>query len=204
MIFVICNMIFKFQQRRKLGMEWINQFDAFFANSANSLLKSAGSFFTPVFKGITIAGNYGIVFIVIAVILLIFKKTRKAGILALLAMSFGFIFTNLILKNVIARPRPFFDQNSIYYDYWVQAGSLSEKGYSFPSGHATSAAAFAMGLFLAFNKKWSWSFLLIPFLMGYTRIYFFVHYASDIVGGLSVGFSCGALSFLIFWLLDKS
>ena len=68
-------------------------------------------------------------------------------------MSFGFIFTNLILKNVIARPRPFFDQNSIYYDYWVQAGSLSEKGYSFPSGHATSLATFAMGLFLAFNKK---------------------------------------------------
>lgn len=104
---------------------------------------------------------------------------------------------------LIARPRPFFDQNSIYYDYWVQAGSLSEKGYSFPSGHATSAAAFAMGLFLAFNKKWSWSFLLIPFLMGYTRIYFSAHYASDIVGALSVGFSCGALSFLIFWLLDK-
>lgn len=120
-------------------------------------------FFTPVFKGITIAGNNGIVFIVIAVILLIFKKTRKAGILALLAMSFGFIFTNLILKNVIARPRPFFEQNSIYYDYWVQAGSLSEKGYSFPSGHATSLAAFAMGLSLAFNKKWSWSFLLILF-----------------------------------------
>lgn len=39
--------------------------------------------------------------------------------------------------------------------------------------------------------------------MGYTRIYFFVHYAGDIVGGLLVGFSCGALSFLIFWLLDK-
>lgn len=159
--------------------------------------------FTPVFKDITIAGNNGIVFIVIAVILLIFKKTRKAGILALLAMAFGFIFTNLILKNVIARPRPFFDQNSIYYDYWVQAGSLSEKGYSFPSGHVTSLAAFAMGLFLAFNKKWSWPFLLIPLLMGYTRIYFFVHYASDIVSGLLVGFSCGALSFLIFWLLDK-
>lgn len=196
-------MIFKFQQRRKFGMEWINQFDEFFANSANSLLKSAGYFFTPVFKGITVAGNNGIVFIVIAVILLIFKKTRKAGILALLAMSFGFIFTNLILKNVIARPRPFFDQNSIYYDYWVQAGSLLEKGYSFPSGHTTSAAAFAMGLFLAFSKKWSWPFLLIPLLMGYTRIYFSVHYASDIVGGLLVGFSCGALSFLIFWLLDK-
>lgn len=60
-----------------------------------------------------------------------------------------------------------------------------------------------MGLFLTFNKKWSWSFLLIPFLMGYTRIYFFVHYASDIVGGLAVGFSCGALSLLIFWLLEK-
>lgn len=81
-------MEFKFQQRRKLGMEWINQFDVFFANSANSLLKSAGSFFTLVFKG-------------------------------------------------------------------------------------------------------------------YTRIYFSVYYASDIVGGLSMGFSCGALSFLTFWLLDK-
>lgn len=85
---------------------------------------------------------------------------------------------------LIARPRFFFDQNSIYYDYRVQAGSLSEKGYSFPSGHATSIAAFAMGLFLAFNKKWSWSFLWISFLMGYTRIYFSVHYASDIVGGI--------------------
>ena len=104
---------------------------------------------------------------------------------------------------LIARPRLFFDQNSIYYDYWVQAGSLSKKGYSFPSGHATSLAAFAMELFLAFNKKWSWSFLLIPFLMGYTRIYFSVHYASDIVSGLSVEFSCGALRLLIFWLLDK-
>ena len=76
-------MKFKFQQRRKLGIEWINQFDVFFANSANSLLKSAESFFTPVFKG-------------------------------------------------------------------------------------------------------------------YTRIYFSVHYASDIAGGLPVEFSCGALSFLIF------
>lgn len=54
---------------------------------------------------------------------------------------------------LIARPRPFFDRNSIYYDYWVQAGSLSEKGYSFSSGHATSIAAFAMRLFLAFNKN---------------------------------------------------
>lgn len=83
-------------------------------------------------------------------------------------MSFGFIFTNLILKNVIARPRPFFDQNSIYYDYWVQAGSLSEKGYSFPSGHATSAAAFAMGLFLAFNKK---MVLVFPFDSFFDGIY---------------------------------
>lgn len=46
-------MEFKSQQRRKLGIEWINQFDVFFANSANSLLKSAGSFFTLVFKGYT-------------------------------------------------------------------------------------------------------------------------------------------------------
>lgn len=34
-------------------MEWINQFDVFFVNSANNLLKSAGYFFTPVFKGYT-------------------------------------------------------------------------------------------------------------------------------------------------------
>lgn len=136
-------------------------------------LKIAGSFFTPVFKGITIAGNYGIVFIVIALILLIFKKTRKAGILALLAMSFGFIFTNLILKNVIERPRPFFDQNSIYYDCWVQAGSLSEKGYSFPSGHATSLAAFAMGLFLAFNKKMVLAFPFDSFFDGIHKNLFF-------------------------------
>ena len=99
---------------------------------------------------------------------------------------------------LIARPRPFFDQNLIYYDYWAQAGSLLEKGYSFPSRHATSLA-FAMGLLLAFNKKWSWSFLLIPFLMGYTRIYFSAHYASDIVGGIFMR----CFKVLDIWLLDK-
>lgn len=74
---------------------------------------------------------------------------------------------------LIARPRPFFDRNSIYYDYWVQARSLSEKGYSFPSGHATSLAAFLMGLSLAFSKKMVLVFLFDSFFDGIHKNLFF-------------------------------
>lgn len=178
-------------------MSWIYPFDLWFARIANYLLRSAGGFFTPALKVVTLSGNGGIVFIVAALCMLLFKKTRKCGVSALFALAFGVIITNLFLKNVIARPRPFENLQSTFYNFWVQAGSLAESGYSFPSGHTTAAAAFATALFFSFRKRFSWTAFLIPVVMGFSRIYFGVHFASDVLAGIFVGIICGSFGAMI-------
>ncbi len=182
------------------------EFDLTIARFFASLREGAGVFFTPFFKVITYFGTAGLGFIITALILLLFRKTRKLGITSLVALLFGAILTNLMLKNIVARPRPFADEASEFYTIWKNAGSLWESGYSFPSGHATASMAFAFGLFLVCNKKYSWAFLFIPIIMGITRIYFCVHYTTDVIGGLCVGILSGTLAFfavkgLMHWKL---
>lgn len=165
------------------------------------LQKNAGGFFTPFFHIVSYLGDYGIAFILAIVVLMVFRKTRRCALIALLAIGFGFLVTNLILKNVIARPRPFAETDSPFYGWWVAAGSMKESGYSFPSGHTTLAMAFGFSLFLYFPKRYSWSFLIIPVLMGSSRLYFAVHYATDVLGGFLVGAVVSVIAyFLVKWL----
>ncbi len=171
-------------------MDFIRRIDLAFAEFAASMNDGYG-ILTAVFKIITLSGTIGAIFIVASIILAVFKKTRFAGLKAGMALFFGFLLTNLLLKNVVARPRPYADVTSRFFEIWQKAGSMKESGYSFPSGHTTAAAAFSVALFLSFNKKFSWAFLFIPFVMGFTRIYFCVHYASDVAGGLLVGLVSG-------------
>lgn len=172
--------------------------DHYFAELAHNLLVSAGTFFTPVFNVITFLGNMGWAFVLTAIIMLLFKKTRKAGCIAIIAMVFGFLLTNIILKYSIARQRPYADITSNYYLWWKAAGSLKESEYSFPSGHATVSTCFAFSLFLSYNKKISWLYLIIPLIMGFTRIYFVVHYSSDVFGGYLVGTVCSIGGYYLF------
>lgn len=74
-----------------------------------------------------------------AAVLLLFRQTRKTGTAALIALLAGVILTNLILKNAVARERPFSDPTSVYYTCWLETGSMAASGYSFPSGHTTAA-----------------------------------------------------------------
>lgn len=62
---------------------------------------------TPFWKVITFLGNGGWFWLVAAAVLLIPKKTRRVGITALLSITIGFLITNVLLKNIVARPRPF-------------------------------------------------------------------------------------------------
>ena len=81
----------------------------------NGMLHSTNGRFTPILKFITSLGNVGIAFIITALIMLLFLRTRKVGMLLLVSMLLGIILTNLILKNVIARPRPYLNQLSDFY-----------------------------------------------------------------------------------------
>ena len=114
------------------------------------------------------AGNLaGIVFaIIICVIVSLLAKDQEktlwgSGIITLMSFLFGMLFTNITLKNSVARPRPFSDATSEFYSLWKAAGSLKESGYSFPSGHTTAAMAFSVSLFIVLNKRYSWAFLLM-------------------------------------------
>ncbi|MBQ3502215.1 MAG: phosphatase PAP2 family protein, partial [Clostridia bacterium] len=155
-------------------------------------------------KIISWLAELGILFLLIGLGLSLFKRTRKIGATILLSVALGFIITNLILKPLISRARPFQNVGTDYYKWWLDAGMTKESGHSFPSGHTTATTAFAFALFLTTNKKYSWTVLLLPLLMASSRIYLMVHYFSDCVGGIIVGSACAIISWLIIKLIYKS
>ena len=188
--------------------EWLNTafsgFDGEILNAMHNLAVKAGVFFTPFFKVISFLGEKGIIFIVVALVLMLFSKTRKMGVCILGAIACGALITNIILKDAIARPRPFDDG---FYDFWAFVGKPLEDGFSFPSGHATATMAGATALLLTANKKWSWAGMILALLMGLSRIYLAVHYPTDVIAGLIVGAISGTVAFfitkLIYFLLDR-
>lgn len=177
--------------------------DLFVARSIYEFNVSTNNAFTPLLKAITVSANLGIIFIVLSLIFLIFKKSRRIGIEILVSLVIGTIIVN-VLKIIVVRPRPFIDTNSAYYTFYTFAGSLKQSGYSFPSGHTCAAASFGVMLFIKLNKKYSFLFLLIPLVFGFTRIYFNVHYFSDVVVGLLIGiFSTILTIYLSKYIVNK-
>jgi len=165
----------------------------------------ANDFWTFLAKFMDILGYKGLCFIAASLILCCFVKTRKLGVCMLISIAFGGLFTNLILKDAIARPRPY--THAEYEGFWQAVGAIEQSVNSFPSGHTTTAAATAMGFLLAGNKKWSWALIPLALFMGFTRIYLIAHYTSDVLGGLIVGAVSGTIAFFatkgIYILLEK-
>lgn len=186
---------------------WLNAtfsgMDSAVSHFAFSLHESAaGGFFDWLFPFLTLFGNGGIFFIAVAVVCLLFKKGRRTGATMLIALLFGLLVTNIALKNGIARPRPYADELSTFFIYWQAIGhGLENEIYSFPSGHATASFAAMTAVFLCGNKKYSFLAYIPALLIGFSRIYIQVHYASDIVGGAIVGTLCGVAAWLLvrFW-----
>ncbi len=134
----------------------------------------------------TMLGDAGMLFIAAGLILLCFKKTRRVGVAALLALLIGYLITNLTLKPLVSRPRPWIDVEGLIH-------LLGESAYrSFPSGHSTSAFAFAFAVRYGTEKKWlKWVAMIVAILMGLSRLYVGVHYPTDILGGVLVGWFSG-------------
>lgn len=150
-----------------------------------------------VFESISWIAEKGILFLAMGFMLFLFKRTRKTGLTILLAIGLGFVATNLLLKNIIQRARPFENITSDFHIWWVDAGANIEKGFSFPSGHTTATTAFAMAILFTTNKDRSWSIAFLPLLMACSRIYLMVHYFTDCLGGLIVGAAVATLAYFI-------
>lgn len=164
-------------------------------------------FFTVFMKFISFTGEEGAMFIAIGIILLLFKKTRKAGVGVLLAVAFGGLITNLTLKHAIARIRPF-KASELYRSFWEFVGSTQVGETSFPSGHTTTAMAGTLTLCLARGKKYIPVCIIYVTLIGISRNYLMVHYPTDIIGGVLAGALAAILGFFvmkgIFSLLEKN
>ena len=189
---------------------WLNTtfygLDTWAFTLCNNLSKFAGGILTPLCELFALFGKGGYFFIAFAVILLLFKNTRKAGVSMLFAMLVGLVLTNWTLKPLVSRPRPF--TNSEYAGFWEQVGSHFEKSKSFPSGHTNVAMNSMLAFFLCSkNKKKSfWVFFIVAF-MGFSRVYLIVHYLTDVIGGLIAGAIAGVLGYyfgkLLFSLIEK-
>lgn len=143
---------------------------------------------------------------VIAAILILFKKTRKPAMAVFFAVIVGTLLTNLILKDLFARPRPFnyYADDPVYMAWYQAAGSHFEKSFSFPSGHTTAAFEMGIALFLALNKKYSWICPVFATFVGLSRIYLMVHYPTDVIGGVIVGTIAGVAGYFIMKAIMKA
>lgn len=132
----------------------------------------------------------GIIWIVLAVALLCFKQTRKMGITLALALIFGLIVGNLGLKNLFARVRP--------YNANTEIELLIEplKSYSFPSGHTRCCFESAMAMYLC-DKRFGKVAFVLGGIIGFSRMYLYMHYPSDVIGGVILGLVNGVIAFLI-------
>ena len=125
-------------------------------------------------------GNAGIVWIILALILVMRRKTRNYGIIILIALLITAILGEGVLKNIIKRNRPFVTLSNLKLLITPPAS------YSFPSGHTASSFA-VFGVFYFLNMRYKWVVFLTAFLIAFSRMYLGVHYFSDIIGGVILG-----------------
>ena len=147
--------------------------------------------------GLTYLGEKGIFLIVVGIILLFFKKTRKCGLFMLISMMVGLIIGNGILKNMVARTRP------CWIDNTINLLVANPKDFSFPSGHTLAAFEAAITIFL-FNKKWGVPAVILALCIGISRLYLFVHFPTDVLGGAVLGTIIAVSVYFIGNKIEKS
>ena len=118
------------------------------------------------------------------------KKHRKAGFLVLIGMLLGLIIGNGILKNVIARSRPCWINKD-----WQMLISIP-KDYSFPSGH-TQASVIAATILTLYKKKWGIVVIPLTVIIAFSRLYLYVHFPTDVLGGALLGLIIGLFTYYV-------
>jgi len=185
---------------------WLNTafagFDKAILSALHSVAEGVGGILTPLMKLITLLGEKGLIFFLLAFIFMCFSRTRKIGICLFGAVCCGALITNIILKDTIARLRPF-EAMDLYNQWWQAVGSPAEDGFSFPSGHMTATAAGLTALCLMKGRRLYVPSAVIVVLMGISRNYLMAHYPTDVIFGTLVGMASGFIAWFITLFIYK-
>ena len=179
---------------------------------------------TPVMKFITLFGEAGIFWILMCLSLIIFRKTRRLGIICAFSLLLTFICCNLVLKPLVDRVRP-------WVTFQMVNAMLPPPGdASFPSGHSANSMGPAWGMFIATMPvktaagrsydevrclgwkgkgaspvtmhKWSIAAVVLALLVGLSRLYLGMHYPSDVVCGLLLGMIAATVVYKIILTIE--
>lgn len=125
-------------------------------------------------------GDYGAVWIALALGMLFFRRTRRAAVQLLVTLAAESLLCNTFLKPFIGRPRPFELPSK------VRPLIAPPQDRSFPSGHTASSVAAAASLYLSRCPLWKGA-LPLALLIAWSRMYVCVHFVTDILGGAAAG-----------------
>ena len=164
-----------------------------------SILHAIQSLHNPILDQImvtvfnTLVGSLGQLWVVVGLVLLVIPKTRKCGVAVLLSYVASFLIGNEWLKDLIARPRP------CAVDDTVQLIVKKPGSFSCPSVHTYLAFSSAMAIF-HYHKKAGIGVFAFAAMVGFSRMYFFVHYPTDVLFGAVLGI---LTAYVVCALLDK-
>ena len=137
-----------------------------------------------IMPAVTALGSGAALWLALAAVLLLRPQTRRTGWMLLGALALETVCCNLLLKPLVARPRPF------ALEPGVQLLITPPGDFSFPSGH--TAAGFAAVSALYFGKSRLWlPALAAAVLIAFSRLYLYVHYPTDVLAGAVLGAACG-------------
>lgn len=174
-----------------------------FGHIQSPLMTVIANFFT--FFG---SEKFVILLIAAGVMLCLFKKTRQYGLALLIAILLGTLVTNVLLKPLIMRDRPYITLSELpsFKSRWIEVGAPTVSDYSFPSGHTTVAFEAATAACLSLRKKSKTAYLFLVIAVGtmLSRVYLMVHYATDVIGGFAVGLLAGTAGYCLAKLLTKT
>ena len=140
---------------------------------------------------VTLLAEGGIFLILVGVALLFWKSRRLCGAAELTGLTAGLLLCNLLLKNLVARPRP------CWINTGVQLLVADPTDFSFPSGH-TLHCFIAAAVLMRFDKRLGRPMLAIAVLVAFSRLYLYVHFPTDVLAGAALGALIGWLTAFVF------
>lgn len=136
-------------------------------------------------------GNTGFIWIIISLVFLFNKNYYKQALTIIFALVLSLLICEIGVKNIFQRIRPF----NLNTDIILLIPKPT--GFSFPSNHTASSFAAATTIWFI-NKRFGFISFVLAFMIGFSRLYLYVHYPTDVITGALAGVSIGLLSILIF------